>query len=256
MAFTVAIQSASAQGDEVNAARQLFRQGVDAVEQEDWEQGAYWFRRTLELRPSPAVAYNLAFALRHLGRFVEAMEHLQTVVSDPQAAGQVRRDAQVLLAEIEPLVGYLTVHVSGPERFDVTMNGNAYPGGQIGSEHAVDPGDHTLTLLVQGRELATASVHVGEADHAEVSLAPETPTPRMVAETDSERPPGLRPMDGAEEPIDEEPSVLTAWWFWTGVGVVAVGTVVAIVLIGSGGGTADPVGGNLDPSSLTLDVAP
>ena len=53
-------------------ARRLFAEGIEFVEQERWAEAEERFRRVLVLRGSQVVAYNLASALEHLGRFVEA----------------------------------------------------------------------------------------------------------------------------------------------------------------------------------------
>lgn len=46
------------------------------------------------------------------------------------------------------------------------------------------------------------------------------------------------------EPVDEGSPITSKWWFWTGLGVIVAGAIVATVLIaGSSGGTQDPLPG-------------
>ena len=251
--------SAVAQDDDTARARELFNEGISLVDQGEWEQAVDRFRQTLELRQSSAVAYNLAFALKHLGQLVEATELLRGVMADAAAARGLRNDAQNLLNEVEPLLAHLTVNVEGADAFDVTLDGNPYPSDQIGIERAVDPGSHMVALLVGGRELSNEAVSLTEGGHAEVTLSPpRAPTPRETAEADSELPPGMGGTGETGALSDngsDDEGVLGAWWFWTGIGLVAVGTVIAVVLItSSGGGAADPVAGDL--GVFELEVMP
>jgi hypothetical protein len=41
-------------------------------------------------------------------------------------------------------------------------------------------------------------------------------------------------------PVEAERPVYKKWWFWTGIGVVVAGGVVAAILISQSGGTARP----------------
>lgn len=55
------------------------------------------------------------------------------------------------------------------------------------------------------------------------------------------------------EPAAEEDSstaITEQWWFWAGVGVLAVGATVGVIVV-TGGGEEDPVNGNLMPGVVT-----
>src|SRR5690606_12666677 len=69
---------ARAQGSEsaslVGAARGLYREGVRAGGEGRWEDARSAFERSYELAPRVATLLNLAVALEHLGRFVEAID--------------------------------------------------------------------------------------------------------------------------------------------------------------------------------------
>ncbi len=93
---------AAGENDEQNVdqARQLFAEGLDFVEHEDWVNAEDRFRRVLALRSSHVVTYNLASALMHLGRLVESSELLRSVVRDPSADATTHDAATQLLSEI------------------------------------------------------------------------------------------------------------------------------------------------------------
>ena len=81
MVLSAAIASGvKAQANDVALARQLFEQGIAFVDEEDWTQAADRFQRSLELRPSPIVAYNLGSALVELGRLVTREMLLEKVI--------------------------------------------------------------------------------------------------------------------------------------------------------------------------------
>ena len=97
----------------VEVARQLFAEGLQFVEAEDWAGAEDRFRRVLSVKSSHVVSYNLASALRHLGRVTESSELLRVILRDATADATTHDAAQQLLSEIEPLIGSLTIRVSG-----------------------------------------------------------------------------------------------------------------------------------------------
>jgi hypothetical protein len=242
--------------DDTARARELFQEGISLVDEGRWEDAVERFRAVLELRQSPAVEYNLAFALKNGGSVVEAAALLRGVANDPSAPPGLRRDAERMLRETEPLVAHLTIEISGDsEGTEVSIDDTPIPPDELLGEVPVDPGAHVVALFRGQEELDRERIDVAEGDTQRVSLeAPAAaPTPLDAAMTDSEAPPILEVDDGEDD--DDSGGILTQWWFWAGIGVIAVGTVSAVVLA-SGGGEADPVRGNLDPGLFEIEVMP
>ena len=161
------------------AARALFEEGVAYSDANRWEEAADRFRRSLALRPSPVVAYNLASALVHLGELVEASELLQGVARDEAAPEPARAAAASLLEEVQPRLGRLTIHLDGyPMEIEVRVDGRVIREEAVGVPVPADPGTAEVRVM-RGREaVAEGTVEVPEGGEAELRL--EVPPPPVV----------------------------------------------------------------------------
>lgn len=254
-------------------ARRLFAEGLEFVEDQDWVQAEERFRRVLATRGSHVVAYNLASALEHLGRLVEAAELLRPVARDASVEPRTKVAAERLLAQIEPRIGSLTVRLSGDSQGALVRLDDKQV--QISEQVltvSVDPGAHRVVVERDGVIVASRTVQVGGDGALQTSLAIEIP-PRMAvpggsgtgsaAKTTiplgSLRPPGTQAPKAALDPRpaprdDEQDSLLSSPWLWAGIGVVAIGAGVTTVLLLSGDQAA-PVRGDTDPPVVHGKVA-
>jgi len=289
-AFVAPAEAQEAENDEVQQtamARSLFAQGVELMAEERFEAAATHFQRSLELRQSPVVHYNLASALLHLERYVEAVEHLQRVLANDEAPTRAREAAQQLLTEAEPKVGFLTLDIDGdPTAIIITLDDRMVPNAAIGVAIPVDPGARTVIVRRGETIVAQGVVEVSEGRSAvltlQVPLAPEpepdpstfapgstllqdlpeghpdeaaatVPDPAEVARLEQERQRREAERRRAEEPPPET-SILKNPWFWTGVGAgvvaaVVIATVVALLVVSE---PAQPIEGTLQPGVVEL----
>lgn len=214
-----ALAQAGDDAERTAAARALFEQGMRAVDARDWETAADRLRRSLELRPSPVVGYNLALALAELGRLVEASEHLRAVQRDSPQGSDAHRLATQRLAEVLPRLGRLRIDVTGARRgVEVRLDGSPVPDAVIGVPQPADPGSHRVSLHRDADEIGASDVTVVAGELATVSLY----APPGVALWPEDVPrPGTQPAAGGVE---------GEWWLWTLIGAGAVVIGVAIVL--------------------------
>jgi hypothetical protein len=267
-------------------ARSLFAQGVELMAEERYEAAATQFERSLELRESAVVHYNLASALVQLERFVEAVEHLERVLSNAEAPPRARAAAEQLLREAEPRVGYLTLDIRGDATgIAIALDDRALPNAAVGVAVPVDPGARTVVVR-RGEEIVAQGVaEVSEGRTAVLALevppppaiapppnplsfspgstlledlpegepetdATEVPDPAEVARRDDAR----QRRDAARTETSSDDSMLTNPWFWTGVGAgvvvaVVVATVVALIVVSE---PAKGINGTLEPSIVEL----
>ncbi len=216
--------------EDTATARLLFEDGRRLASQGRWEDAAERFRRSLDLRPTHAVRYNLAAALDRLGRLVEASELARTVVREARPADPVRRLAENLLRSASPRIGRLTIRVEGSARgAEVSVDGRGVPTARLGVAGPVDPGPHVVAVRRGDRE-ESRRVQVGEGEAVEVALpSPALPEAAAAARAQT-REPWRR--EAPSQPA-EGGGLLSRWWFWTAVGVVVVGatvTTTAVVL--------------------------
>ena len=253
-------------------ARKLFAEGLEFVESEDWVQAEERFRRVLAMRGSHVVAYNLASALEHLGRLVEAAELLRPVARDASVEPRTKAAAERLLAQVEPRIGSLTVRLSGDSHGALVRLDDKQV--QISEQVltvSVDPGSHRVVVERDGVIVASRTIQVGDADSLQSSIAIEVP-PRLGAsraaasEPRDDRPrlpfgtlsqPTHAPqgaVDPGPPPADDEDSLFESPWLWVGVGVVAIGAGVTLALLLSEE-DVKPVGGDTDPPVIHGRVA-
>ena len=232
-------------GDEearTERARALFAEGIDLVEQQRWEEAATKFRETLELKPAPAVRYNLASALYSAGQVTEAEVLVDEVLDDPETDQTIRAHAQDLQGVMRDEAGMLRVELAGSASGStVAIDGYELPANRVGIDVAAAPGAHVVTATRDGREVAReeATVEVGQTTSVRLEVAPAPATTAAA---------------GLEEPTDDEPSdpsMLEDWRLWAAIGATAAVIVVTVVLLATTtGGTEDPVEGNFEPGVL------
>ncbi|HEY8430505.1 MAG TPA: hypothetical protein VIL20_19125 [Sandaracinaceae bacterium] len=258
----LASRPALAQHDDVERtalARALFRRGVELSDAGRWAEAADHFRRSLALRESPVVVFNLATALRHTGRLVEATELFRRAARSERAPEELREAAHSQVEALAPRLGALTVEAEGPlESVELRLDGERLPREVIGVTTPADPGPHVLAALCGGVEVARARVEVPEGGSASVRLV-VPPAPR-VTELDAPSREGEPRVVRTEAPVrpDAPPpagsdGALVALGLV--LGVVAVGAAVAITtaVVLESQGPEPPVEGNLGPPVIVFE---
>ncbi|MBI2894836.1 MAG: hypothetical protein HYY06_14875 [Deltaproteobacteria bacterium] len=160
--------------EDTAAARVLFEEGRRLASEESWSEAADRFRRALSLRASPAIRYNLAVALEHIGKLVEASEQLRLAAREAPERDPARRPAEQLLASIGPRIGRLTVYVEADlAGAEVLLDGRPLAAALFGVATPVDPGVHVVTVR-RGAAERSREVEISEGGEARLT-APELP---------------------------------------------------------------------------------
>lgn len=211
---------ARAQGSEsaslVGAARELYREGVRAGGEERWEDARSAFERSYELAPRVATLLNLAVALEHLGRFVEAIDAYRRFLARADEATLRERGeaAHAAISALEGRLARVSITVRGIERGDVvTLDGTPLEGAALGLDLPVDPGAHVVGVARGERACGETSVELGEGARRDVELVATCPTLPADALVIPE-----------PEPADDTP--------WIVLGVVGGVAVVAAIVVG------------------------
>ena len=222
---------------ETAAARQLFQDGLAALDREDWAAARDAFTRSYELAPRASTLLNLATAQAELGLLVEAMESYRTFASE--ATGRQRRlvrDARRAMEELEPRLAHVELRIPDLAAGDVVrLDERALPAAALEVPLPMNPGSrHRLTVLRDGRRIGEVELALAEGERraAEVTLHP--PPPVVEAPTLT---------DGSGDD--------TGLWVGLGIGagvLVAAGAVVLGVVLSQPGG--DPYVGNLGPGMI------
>jgi hypothetical protein len=254
LGLVLVVSPVSAQDAEQTAvARSLFRQGVEHSDQGRWPEAADHFRRSLALRDSPVVAFNLATALVHIGRLVEATEHFRRAARDAEAPERLREAARQQVDALQPRLARLTIQVTGPlESVELLLDGDPVPPARVGVAAPADPGLRVLRALRGDAEVARQEVTLAEGGEGSLSLV--VPPPPIVE--DRERQPdlllGAGPPPSAVTPPAGDDTLL---WVGVVVGAVLVVGAAAVttgVVLG-GQGPAPPIEGNLGPTVIVFE---
>jgi hypothetical protein len=238
-------------------ARALFREGVELSDLGDLQGAADRFRRSLEIRPSPVVEYNLGSTLVELGRLVEASEHLTHVLQhfaqNPGTNERVHRAARALQERIASRIARLTIEVTGfSEGDEVRVDGVRHPEQALGVGAPADPGPHRITVHRNEAELAGEDVEL--ADGANESVVLEVPAN---VTTPPDPPPDPEIAQPIVDPIpieedDDGAGVAESPWFWLAIGSGVAVVAMVIVILSMSAGEEPPFDGSLTPGTLEL----
>lgn len=238
-------------------ASSLIEEGVELRRGGDDVAALARFQQAYALSPSPRAAAQVGLAQQALGRWVEADERLREALAatdDPfvQEYGAALRSSHEAVRE---QIGQLHV-LGGAPGAVVRFGGRTVGTLPMAAPVTVVIGTSPLEVAADGYHPVEMelSVRAGELTRQMVDMeampAPEAPTTAVASEPTASRGPTTLQGPTPSEPSDEGGSVLEEWWFWTIVGAVVVGGVVAGVLIGTqSGGTEAPLEGTLGTST-------
>jgi hypothetical protein len=212
-------------GADIERARALFVQGVEATRAERWEAARIAFERSLAIVDLPNTRLNLASAQAHTGRLVAAVENYRRFLTEATgAAERFRADAEAALAAVEPRIPRLRLRLRGLLPSDrLEVDGRALSREEAASAVPLDPGQHTVDVVRDGAVVARATFPLEEGVEREMPVAvlPRPATAPAPGDEDDDR-------DG--RPLRRSP------WLWTGVGAAVVAGVVTGVVLATRGG--------------------
>jgi hypothetical protein len=158
------------------SARSLASEGYDALERKDYARAVDRFRHADSLVHAPTIGVDLARALIGLGRYVEAYERYQLIIREgapkgsPSSWKQAVDDAQKEVADLEPRLSWVVIHVMGPLDPQVTIDGDDVPEGALGARRAADPGKRTIRATADGFEPNQQTITLKEGQQQVVTL--------------------------------------------------------------------------------------
>ena len=225
--------------DPTERARVLFGEGVAHAADGRFEAAADAFRAALDLRPAPAIQYNLARALVELDQSEEAYRLAAAAEADPSASEDVRRDAEILMNQLRSHLAVLRISLGG-QADGVRLDARELTPEEVGAPLVVAPGEHHIVGMRAGEEVShrTLTLRAGVETVVDVSVVA---TPREAAEQTEVGESEQRP------PVAPKRTGLIVGLVGAAVGVVVVVVVIAVV---AGGGTQSPVRGDFEPGVI------
>lgn len=233
-------------------ARELARDGADALEKKDYAKAADRFARADKLFHAPTLVLGLARAQVGLGKLVAAQENYHSILREelppnaPEAFVQALADAKKELDALTPQVPWVILSVEGARDLSqakVKVGEDLVPPAALGVKRAIDPGNHTVRVELPGFLPAEKKFSVAPGATAQVSIA-LSPAPQAATSK------------GGGEPV-EPPSSGGLFPHQGAVGIVLLGVGSAGVLVGAvTGGLALQKHGDLEDAGCTSEGCP
>lgn len=234
-------------------ARRKFEEGTLALREQRYGAAADALRRSLELMPNVANAFNLAVALRGAGRLTDALDILERLLLDE--FGELGEERRPVVGEERRQVRaerpQLVVSVRGVPQAVVAVDGRTV--GTVsgaGLVVDVDPGERSVRVTATGAEPVERTVEVARGSMARVTM--------NVAPTPAETAANAENLQPTETPAPEEPGEpgtarggIRAWPFIVGALALA-GVAVGLAIGLQGVRTEDPISDPVTGVGMTL----
>lgn len=191
-----------AQTDDKSArdlARDLGKQGLAALDAQDFAQAEEHLSGAIHLYPAPTLYVARAKARIALGKLVAAKADLMIVEEIPEAHDEppafvaARKFAEAQHKALDQRIAQLTIKVDGTPT-EVRINGTVLGGDKLGEPQALDPGPYTIeaargetvdeakVVLEEGQDVVVQlALPLGKAGSAQVTLTESQPASATAA---------------------------------------------------------------------------
>ncbi|WP_437753372.1 PEGA domain-containing protein [Sorangium sp. So ce1389] len=165
-------------GAEAERARAHFDEGVALLQANDWAAALGEFRLSLQLYPTPKATNNAAVCLRKLGRFDEALEMVESLLTSfPALSPEMRSAAESEAERLRGLVG--SVAIEGAEAgAALFVDGHRRGELPLRAPLRLNAGSHWIRVLKEGFEPFEAAVEVAPRQAARLELRLRRAAPR------------------------------------------------------------------------------
>lgn len=172
LVLCVAAAAFAAPNSELEA-RTLFDRGKVAMGSGRFAEATELFQRSLKLVPKPSAAFNLAVALRGMGKPKESAEVFGELLAGKYGTlpADRRSEIQSLIREVGAEIATLSISASGAARIDVHVDGSrvASIAPQQSISIRVNPGERVVTLSAAKRDPVERRVTLAAGKSARVS---------------------------------------------------------------------------------------
>lgn len=155
--FALTLWCAPSLGQNAPDARASFEQGVRLLEDARYAEAAAALERSLALRESPSVLYNLALAYRGTGAYLRAIETFERFLHAAPEREPLRRDAATIAAELRGALARVRLSVRGLAD-EVRLDERVLTARELDVVLPVDPGRHVFEARRAGYESATRTL--------------------------------------------------------------------------------------------------
>ena len=220
--------------------QRVVRDALDEYRLTNFAEAYALFEQAHQLQPSARTWRCLGMTSFELRQYVRAQAELRAALSDTREPLTPVQHSEImtLLDRVSRYVAPLEVRTT-PSSASVVLDGQPVTG-----MLTVNLGEHELYVRADGYRpvLRKVLVEGGKPLALEIDLLPlvaadVSAATRSAAEHAASQPPSAAPPEAAHylsattKPAPRDRPWVERWWFWTAVGVVAAGSVVAVVLL-------------------------
>jgi hypothetical protein len=169
------------------AARQLAQEGLELLQAEKFAEAQDKLQRAYEIVPAPTVALLEGRALEGLGKLIEAAERFERVrhtkleADSPEAFERASKEAAADLKRIRPLIPQITLMLEGigheTPGFELRVDGVLVPPALLGAKRPVNPGEHEIVAILDGKVAKKQTVTLEPGQHERVLIDLSRPEP-------------------------------------------------------------------------------
>ncbi|MCC6995134.1 MAG: tetratricopeptide repeat protein [Deltaproteobacteria bacterium] len=227
VAATLGTSSARADKKSDAEAKELYQEGTKYYNLGDFAKAVENYKKAYEKKPDPVFLYNIAQAYRLSNDFTQALFFYKSFLRNlPDAPNQAEVERRI--SEMQEALDKAKATANAPP------NGPVAPGGKLptdGGNTSTNPSPGTRTGTVTGTSTgADTDTDTGTDTGTKVPDPVDT-----AAASDAGQESGTVPAPMVDSGGAGKKPIYKKWWFWAGIGAVAVGT-VAIIAVSSGGG--------------------
>jgi hypothetical protein len=212
--------SSRAQADETAQAKAHFKAAEIHFSLGEFKPALEEYRKAYQLRPLPALLFNMAQCHRHLGELERAAFLIRRFLETSSSETQ-QHQAEVVLQQVEA-----ALQKKQKEKPEAAPSPGVRPGSSVSGISV--PSSSSLPIAAKRSSSFSRSI----AAPAFAAAAGITREPSSTAAS-------------ITQPVVAPPPLYTRWWFWTLVGTVVVGTAASVGVAATRG--EDPPSGTLAP---------
>ena len=235
--FLAASSAYASNPADVATARELYKQGADALDAHDPKLAADKLTQAWALVQTPVIGFDLARAQSALGHLVEAREaalsvqRLAVAHDETARSGEARNDAAKLAAQLEPRIPHVVLDVKNLAGHEATvkLDGNAIPIAVLSVPRQANPGAHLATVDTDDGRHAEGNLDLAERETKTLTLTLDAPKIAVVT------PPHTNTTTPKAEPTKPPPIIEVtpppkrsgfSPLFWVGLATTGAGLVV------------------------------